>query len=47
MQAISLLPKFDSTGTYGSGCLITDLYGVVYLNSLAESLGFDGESMES
>ncbi len=38
-------PKFDSTGTYGSGCLITDLYGVVYLNSLAESLGFDGESM--
>jgi aldehyde:ferredoxin oxidoreductase len=38
-------PKFDSTGTYGSGCLITDLYGVVYLNSLAEDLGFDGESM--
>lgn len=38
-------PDFDSTGTIGPGCLITDLNGLLYLNRLGDDLGVDNISM--
>lgn len=38
-------PDFDSTGTIGAGCLVTDHDSLVYLNSLADNLGVDAASI--
>lgn len=38
-------PDFDSTGTIGPGCLLTDLNGMVYLSRLGDDLGMDDASL--
>lgn len=38
-------PDFDSTGTIGPGCLVTDLHALLYLNALGDDLGVDNISM--
>lgn len=38
-------PDFDSTGTIGPGCLLTDLRGMVYLSRLGDDLGMDDASL--
>jgi aldehyde:ferredoxin oxidoreductase len=34
-------PDFDSSGTIGPGCLVTDFEGATYLSSLGDDLGLD------
>jgi aldehyde:ferredoxin oxidoreductase len=36
---------FDSSGTLGPNCLVTDIDGLMYLNALCDELGIDSESM--
>ncbi len=38
-------PDFDSTGTIGPGCLVTDMKGLAYLSRLGDDLGVDDASM--
>lgn len=38
-------PDFDSFGTIGPGCLITDYAGAQYLSALGDDLGFDNSSL--
>lgn len=38
-------PDFDSFGTIGPGCLITDYAGAQYLSALGDDLGFDNSTL--
>ncbi len=38
-------PDFDSTGTIGPGCLVSDLSEMLYLNQFGDDMGFDNISL--
>ena len=38
-------PDYDSTSTIGAGCLVQDLDGLIYLNSLGDEWGVDNISL--
>ena len=42
---LTVNPDFDSTGTIGPGCMLTDLNGTVYLSRLGDDLGVDDASI--